>query len=113
MRITRSTTTPALVAALPIELANYFVIGYPAGAHLIVPAKWFAAVAAQWYVLHLPGLFALNRFAFLRNHVVLGSTVMLLSGYLDTALLLAVLIWPLQAALRCFNSLLWPPKAEH
>jgi hypothetical protein len=101
--MTRSTTKLALAAALPLEFVNYFIVGYPAGAHLAVPTQWFQTIAAQWYVLHLPGLFALNQFDFLRNYAALGATVMLLSGYLDTAVLLAAFLWPVQVLLRALK----------
>lgn len=98
-----SPTRLALAAALPLELANYFIIGYPAGTHLAVPGDWLVKVAAQWYLLHLAGVFALNRFDFLRNHGFLGSLVIFLSGYLATALLLAAALWPVQLLLRIFR----------
>jgi hypothetical protein len=104
MRIA-SPTRLALLAALPIELANYFIVGYPAGTHLALPNCWFVKVAAQWYLIHLAGVFALNRFDFLRDHAFMGSVVLFLSGYLATALLLAMAFWPVQIATRFFKKL--------
>ena len=114
MRITGSTTTLAFAAALLIELLNYFFVGYPAGAHRpAVPTDWFVAVAAQWDLLHLPGIFALNRFAFLRDHMLLGAIVLFLSGWLDTALLLAACIWPIQLLLKVLRRSLRPLNTEN
>jgi hypothetical protein len=112
MRITGSTTTLAVAAALFIELANYFVVGYPAGAHLAVRKGWFGAIAAQWYLLHLPGIFAVNEVRFLRAYSSLGSIVLFLSGWLDTALLLAAFIWPVQLVLRVFRRSLGSLETE-
>jgi hypothetical protein len=106
MRTMRATTTLALVAALPLELVNYFFVGYPAGTHFAIRKDWFVAIAAQWYVLHLPGIFALNEFGFLRDFRSVGAIVLFLSGLLDTTLLLAVLIWP---ALMILRILRYPP----
>jgi hypothetical protein len=107
-----STTKLALAAALVLELANYFVVGYPAGAHLAVRKGWFGAIAAQWYLMHLPGIFALNEIRFLRTNRSLGSIVLFLSGWLDTTLLLAAFVGPVQLVLRVFGTPLGPPKIE-
>ena len=107
-----STTKLALAGALLLELANYFVVGYPAGAHLAVREGWFGAIAAQWYLLHLPGIFALNEVGSLRTYSSLGSIVIFLSGWLDTAVLLAACIWPVQLVLRIFRRSLGQQETE-
>jgi hypothetical protein len=95
-----STTRLALAAALPVELVNFFVVGYPAGKHLSVPDGWFAVVAGQWYLLHLPGLFLVNEISFLRHSAFLAGACMFLSGYVETTLLLAAVILPLRLLLN-------------
>jgi hypothetical protein len=113
MRRMGSTTKLALAVELLLELVNYFVVGYPAGAHLAVREGWFGATAAQWYLLHMPGIFALNESRFLRADGSLGSIVLFLSGWLDTALLLAACIWPVQLILRVFRRSPGPLKTEN
>ena len=107
---TGATTTLALAAAFPLELVNYFVIGYPAGTHLTIHKDWFAAIAAQWYLLHLPGIFAVNALELLRTYRGLGSMVIFLCGWFDTALLLTICIWPIQLLLRALKRPLRPLK---
>jgi hypothetical protein len=113
MRMTGSTAKLAIAVALLIELVNYFVVGYPAGAHLAIRGSWSGVTAAQWYLLHLPGIFTLNEFRFLRAHSSLGSIVLFLSGWIDTALLLAACIWPVQLILRVFKRSPGPLKTGY
>ena len=114
MMTKRSTATLALAAALLLELVNYFVIGYPAaGAHFAMSKGWFLAVAGQWYLLHLPGIFILNEFQFLRTYRILGAIVLFLCGWLDTALVLAACIWPAQMILRVCKRSIRPLRSEH
>ena len=56
-----SPTKLALVAAIPIELINFFVIGYPADPRSVSTASQSPAIALQWYVFHLPGIIASDR----------------------------------------------------
>jgi hypothetical protein len=100
MRTLRATTKWALVAALPVELLNYFAVGSPADKHHALEG-WFAVIAAQWYLIHLPGTFILNAAEFLRTRQSLGSLVLFLSGWIVTALLLAIAIGP---ALMVFSA---------
>jgi len=110
----RSTATLALAAALLLELVNYFVIGYPAaGTHFAMSKGWFLAVAGQWYLLHLPGIFILNEFQFLRTYRILGSIVLFLTGWFDAALVLAACIWPFQIILRACRKSIRPLRTEH
>ena len=99
MRTLLATTKSALVAALPFELLNFFVVGHPAGKHHALEG-WFAAVAAQWYVVHAPGIFVLNSIEFLRHRQNLGELVLFLSGWSVTALLVAIFIWPALMVVR-------------
>jgi hypothetical protein len=111
MRTLLVTTKLAIVAALPVELVNYFVVRYPAdNDHLL--EGWFAAIAAQWYVVHLPGIFFLNALESLRTQHSLGSLVLFLSGWIDTALLLAVLIWTALIVFRVFRLSASPLKTK-
>jgi len=112
MRMLGSTAKRALVAAIPLELLNYFVVGYPAGSHLRVREDWFQAVAAQWYTFHLPGVFALNEFDVLRNTHFLGHAVLFLSGWIDTAILLFVMILLVEVSIEIVRELIRKPGAE-
>ena len=108
-----STAKRALVAAFPVELVNYFVVRYPAGSHLPVREDWFQAVAAQWYMFHLPGVFALNEFGVLRNSRLLGHAVLFLSGWIDTAILLFLALLLVEVALGIIRELIRKPNAEN
>jgi hypothetical protein len=100
----------ALLAAIPIEIVNFWVIGYPAGAHGLTSASQNAAVALQWYLLHLPGIIASDRSNFLRAHPVPCSLVLLIAGFIDTSILLAAAIWAVRLALRTLSKLSSPMK---
>jgi len=101
-----STAKRALVAAFPVELVNYFVVRYPAGNHLPVREDWFQAVAAQWYTFHLPGVFALNAFSVLRNVRFLTHAVLFLSGWIDTAILLFLILLLVELTLGIVRELI-------
>jgi len=99
MGMLASTAKRALVAALPLELVNYFVVGYPASSHLPVREELFQAVAAQWYMFHLPGVLTLNELGVLRNSRFLGHAVLFLSGWIDSAVLLVLIMLLVQVTL--------------
>jgi hypothetical protein len=85
-----STARLALLAAIPIEAANYWLVGYPADTSF---AGQSVILAVQWYVIHLPAVIALDRSHFLQHAHVIGSIVLLLCGWFDTALLITGLIY--------------------
>lgn len=87
-----STIKNALLAALLIEIVNFWVIGYPADTHHVSAASHHASVAIQWYLLHLPAIIAIDRFLLLREHGAICSIVLLIVGYVDTILLIAILL---------------------
>jgi hypothetical protein len=103
----------ALLAALPIEMVNFWIIGYPAGANGLTSASQNAAVALQWYLLHLPAVIAGDRSIFLRAHPATCSLVLFAAGYIDTAILLAAIIWVARLALRTLGKLSSPMKHAH
>lgn len=81
----------ALIAAIPIEIVNFWVVGYPAGSSGLSSSSQSAALALEWYLLHLPGVIASDRSVFLRYHPKLESAVLFLSGYICTAILVAAI----------------------
>ncbi len=87
-----STLKAALLAALPIEIVNFFVVGYPTAEHSLTTINQDAAVALQWDVLHFPGLIAIDRILLLREHAHICSIVFFISGYLDTVIVLLALL---------------------
>ena len=103
----------ALLAALPIEIVNFWIIGYPAGAHGLSSASQSAAVALQWDILHLPGIIASDRSVLLRTHPAACSMVLFAAGYLDTAILLAGVFWASRLALHVLRKLSSPMKHAH
>ena len=100
----------ALLLSLPLEVVNFWVIGYPAGSHALSHAAQYAAVALQWYVLHLPGIIAGDRSIFLREHHPILAVVLFLAGFIDTTLLLLALFWLAKLARRILRKLSSPQK---
>jgi hypothetical protein len=75
----------ALIAALPIELVNFFVFAFPIDVGLPQEAGPFAQLmSAQWAILHLPGLWLSYRLDLYAHSLAIPA--LLLSGYIDTAL---------------------------
>lgn len=87
-----STIRLAFLTAIPVEAVNYWIVGYPASPYISNTASWYVFVAFQWYVLHMPGVYLLNWSLALREHHLRGSIVMVSSGYIDTALVIAAFI---------------------
>lgn len=100
----------ALLVALPIEIVNFWIIGYPAGASGLSSASQSAALALQWDLLHLPGIIASDRSIFLRTHPAACSLVLFVAGYLDTVILLAAILWAARLALHTLRKLSSPMK---
>jgi hypothetical protein len=109
----RSIGKAALLVALPIEIVNFWVVGYPAGSNGLSAASQSAAVALQWYLLHLPGVIASDRSPFLRAHSITCSFVLFAAGYIDTVILLAAILWASRLALRTLHKLSSPLKHAH
>jgi hypothetical protein len=106
----RSTLKAALLAALPLEIVNLWVIGYPTAGGSLTTASQNAGIALEWDLLHLPGLIAIDRILFLREHLQICSVVFLFAGYIDTAILLAAIIGALRLVLRTLRRLSSPMK---
>jgi len=100
----------AFLLSLPLEAVNFWVIGYPAGSHALSRATQYAAVALQWYVLHLPGIIAGDRSIYLREHHPILAVVLFIAGFIDTALLLLFLFWLSRLARRTLRKLSSPMK---
>jgi hypothetical protein len=100
----------ALLISLPLEVVNFWVIGYPAGPHPISEAAHHPAVALQWYILHLPGIVIGDRSVYIREHHPIESAIFFTAGFLDTALLLLFLFWIAGLARRTFRKLSSPQK---
>lgn len=103
----------ALISAAPLELINFFVVGYPADPRSVSSASQYPVVALQWYVFHLPGIIASDRFVFLREHGRLDSLVLFLAGYLGTAIFLASIIWLVHLAHTALRKLSSPLRHAH
>jgi hypothetical protein len=98
----------SLLIALPLEAINFWVIGYPADTHPISRAAQNAAVALQWYALHLPGIIAGDRSIYLREHHPIHAVVLFFAGLIDTALLLLAIFWLTRLARRTLRRLSSP-----
>ncbi len=109
----RSMVKAALLAALPIEVVNFWVVGYPAGSSGLSSASQSAALAMQWYLLHLPGIIATDRSPFLRAHSLPCSIVFFSAGYIDAAIVLAAIFWASRLALHTLRKLSSPMKHAH
>ena len=109
----RSTLRAALLAALPLEIVNFWVVGYPTAGSALTTANQNAGVALQWDVLHLPALIAIDRILFLRQHAIASSLAFFLAGYIDTAILLAALVGAVRLVLHTLRKLSSPMKQVH
>lgn len=103
----------ALVTAVPLEIINFFVVGYPADVHSVSTASQYPAVALQWYFFHLPGIIASDRSLFLRQHSRLDSLVIFLAGYIGTAIFVALILWLVHLAGTALHRLSSPLKHAH
>jgi hypothetical protein len=92
----------ALVVAIPLELVNFFFLAFPIDVGLPDDAPWYAqALGAEWVLLHLPGLRLTSWLDPYPSSPNIEAIVWMLSGYIDTALVLIagiLIYW----AVRCF-----------
>lgn len=109
----RSTLKTGLLAAIPIEIVNSWLVGYPAGSTGPSLASHSAALALQWYLLHLPGVIAIDRSPYLRSHPAACFLVFFAAGFIDTAFLVAAVLWVVRLALRSLRKLSSPLKHAH
>jgi|ERR1700729_2404175 hypothetical protein len=104
----QSTLKIALIAALPVEAVNLFLLSPPIDVGIGSDAPWYVLlIAKQWLILHMPGLLLmdwLGRIG-LSGHFLFFLFV---SGYLTTALLLMGAIFGFQRLLHLARK----PSAE-
>jgi uncharacterized membrane protein YedE/YeeE len=93
----------AFVVAIPIEIANFLLAGFPLDTGFEPADPWYDKVIAyQWLVLHFPGVMLVRlldgtglgkqlvaRIKWMSPETLYGS-VLFVSGYLDTILLVLV-----------------------
>jgi hypothetical protein len=103
----------AMFFALPTEVVNFWIIGYPAQEHRMSALSHNAGVALEWYVLHFPGIILSDRSQFLRLHPVPCSLVFLIIGYIDTVILFVVIIAFVRLALHTLRRLSSPLRHAH
>src|ERR1700678_1054732 len=83
----------ALVVAIPLELVNFFFLAFPIDVGLPDDAPWYAqALGAEWVLLHLPGLRLTSWLDPYPSSPKIEIVVWMLSGYIDTALVLLAFI---------------------
>ncbi|WP_348264023.1 hypothetical protein P8935_05695 [Telmatobacter sp. DSM 110680] len=95
----------ASLLALPIEIVNFWVVGYPAASDGLSSSSQSSALAAEWYLIHAPGVVASNDSTFLRSHAAANSAMFWIVGYVDTALLFAAILWTTGFAIRRLRKL--------
>ena len=95
----------ALLIALPVEIFNFWVVGHPGGSDGWSSSSQSSALAVEWYLIHAPGVIASNVSTLLRAHTTACSTMFWIVGYIDTALLFAVILWLARLALRRLRKL--------
>jgi hypothetical protein len=103
----------ALISAIPIEILNFWVVGYPANPSSASAVSRHPAIALQWYLFHLAGIIASDRFLFLREHPRLDSLVLFIMGYAGTAVFLALVVWLVHLALLALHKLSSPLGHAH
>jgi hypothetical protein len=100
----------ALLAALPIELVNFFFLAFPIDVGYPPNTPWYIQlIGLQWVALHLLGLFSLSwfekTFGCSQLNVVMGCrrvdiSVLFAAGYLTTVLLVFAVMYGFQQILR-------------
>lgn len=98
-----STLKIALISSIPLEIVNFFVVGYPANPHSVSTASQYPAIALQWYLFHLPGIVASDRSLFLREHGRLDSLGLFLAGFVDTTIVLVAVLSIVHLALTALH----------
>jgi hypothetical protein len=84
----RSPLTVALIAALPIEVANFYLVSFPIDTGLEPNTAWdIKVIAYQWLYIHLPGFLLIRGMQDSEIHKV-GNLILFVGGYLDTAVLI-------------------------
>jgi hypothetical protein len=104
---------PALFLAFPIEALNFWGIGYPADHHTLSETGQNAAIALQWYVIHLPAIILTDHSQYLRTHEGPCTALFLLIGYIDTVMLLAIVIGAVRLAILGLRKLSSPLRHAH
>jgi len=86
----RSPLAIALIVALPIEIANFCLAGFPIDTGLDPDTKWYEAVIAyQNLYMHAPGWSLISRMQGAQIHKF-GNAILFVCGYLDTAILIFI-----------------------
>ena len=87
---TKSALLWGFVAAIPLEPANFWLAMPPIDTGFAGYSHWYEYVwAAEWISLHLPGLLLSGWFE-QQGFGKYDSSLLFASGYLDTALLIAL-----------------------
>jgi len=110
VRSVHSAFNRALLAAIPLEVVNFWVIGYPAAMHPVSHLSQNPAVALQWYVIHLGGIIVSDHSVYLREHAALDSIVFFIAGYTSSAILLLAILWLAGLVRRTLRKLSSPLK---
>jgi hypothetical protein len=90
----------ALMAAMPIEALNIVLAGALFDPGPPDPRWGWKLFSYQWVALHYPGMLSLDWLTRILGSEKLGMCVVIVSGYLETVLLLAGLILGLRWMLR-------------
>ena len=78
------------VAAIPLELANFWLAMPPIDVGFAANTRWYEYIlAVEWVILHLPGLLLSGWFE-QRGFGRYDAFLLFASGYLDTALMIAL-----------------------
>ncbi len=110
MRTSHPRLRLAFLLALPLEIINFWVIGYPADTHTVSHAAQYPAVALQWYIFHLPGIIVGDRSIYIREHHPILAVILFIAGFIDTVLFLLALLWIARLARRTLRKLSSPMK---
>jgi hypothetical protein len=97
----------ALAVAVPLELVNFFFFAFPIDVGLPDDAPWYAqALGAEWVLLHLPGLRLTSWLDPYPSSQKFVFAVWMLSGYVDTALVMiaGILVFAWVQRLRAKHS---------
>jgi hypothetical protein len=92
----------ALVLALPLEAASFFMLPFPLDVGLPDDAHWFVKLMGlRWVAMHWVGL-QMGRWFDGNDRLIAWAIVF--GGYLEIAVVLFITVWALQALRRSAES---------
>lgn len=100
----RKPACAGLTAPLPVELLNYLFCGCPLDVGIPRTLRSGRVLRKQWFVLHLPGLLLTTRLDPYWKSSQVDRWICFVSGFIDTALVLMILLLAFQILVRAVHT---------